>query len=292
MNNIKKIVNEEIHRLEKDLKTIDTFLESAPKGCLKWQNKNGKTYYYHQYPVSGEQTVRDEKDISKNNESNEKEKNRRWKRKYIKRKELALAKVLAQKHYYMIIRKTIEQNIKELRKLMKRYEKGKLETIYDELCMERKTLIAPLRMSVKEKVKQWKEEIYEKNIMYPENLRYKTEQGDMVRSKSEVIIANTLYQHRKDILYKYERPLKLVADGKIKTIYPDFTILNIHTGKMIYFEHAGRMDNPHYASEFVKKIHTYMANDLLPGRDLIITFETQENSLDFGIVKRLIEDLI
>ena len=29
--------------------------------------------------------------------------------------------------------------------------------------------------------------------MYPENLRYETEQGDMVRSKSEGIIANMYY---------------------------------------------------------------------------------------------------
>lgn len=81
-------------------------------------------------------------------------------------------------------------------------------------------------------------------MMHPENLRYETEQGDLVRSKSEVIIANILYQHRKDILYKYERPLEVMSDGKERNIYPDFTILNIHTGKVTYWEHAGRMDVP------------------------------------------------
>ena len=41
----------------------------------------------------------------------------------------------------------------------------------------------PLQASAKEKVKQWETEVYEKNLMYPENLRFETEKGDMVRSK-------------------------------------------------------------------------------------------------------------
>ena len=89
--------------------------------------------------------------------------------------------------------------------------------------------------------------------MYPENLRYETERGDVVRSKSEVIIANILYQNREHILYKYERPLEIVENGRKKTIYPDFTIINKNTGKITYWEHAGRMDDPYYANDFVKK---------------------------------------
>lgn len=147
-------------------------------------------------------------------------------------------------------------------------------------------------MSVKEKIMQWENEAYEKNMMFPENLRYETEQGDFVRSKSEMIIANILYQNRNHVLYKYERPLEIIEKGRTKIIYPDFTILNINTGKMMYWEHAGLLDNSYYASEFVKKINNYIENGLLPGKDIIITFESQMNVLDIGVVKKLVKSLI
>ena len=149
-----------------------------------------------------------------------------------------------------------------------------------------------LKISVKEKVKQWQDEVYMKSLMYPENLRYETEQGDVVRSKSEVIIANILYQNRKDILYKYERPLEVMENGRQKTIYPDFTILNKHTGKVTYWEHAGLMDDSYYANEFVRKINTYIANELLLGRDVVVSFESLSNPLDIKVVKRLVKQII
>lgn len=272
MSNLIQSVQKEIIRLEKISKQIEVFLEKAPDGCLKWQNKNGKTYYYHQYM---------EKDVPQ-----------KWARKYIKKDHLSLAKALAQKQYYTAIRPVLEKNLKELKNFLKKYKREELEEIYDALSNERKILITPVEMGIKEKLKRWNEEVYEKNTMYPENLRYETEQGDFVRSKSEVIIANILYQHRKDILYKYERPLNVMFLGKIKTIYPDFTILNVHTGKVTYWEHAGRMDDSYYANDFVRKINTYIANDLLPGREVVLTFEAQGNSLDIGIVKRLVRSIL
>lgn len=126
--------------------------------------------------------------------------------------------------------------------------------------------------------------------MYPEFLKYETEQGEIVRSKSELIIANLLYQNKNHLLYKYERPLKIKVNEKTKIIYPDFSIFSIHTGKIKYWEHAGKMDNPNYADEFVKKINTYCANGLLPGRDLVLTFETADTSLDIKTVKRIVNE--
>ena len=79
----------------------------------------------------------------------------------------------------------------------------------------------------------------------------------------------------------------------MKIIYPDFSILNMRTGKIKYWEHAGRMDNPGYSDEFVKKINIYSSNGLLPGRDVVLTFETVEHPLDIKNVKRIVyEELI
>ena len=269
MHNFIELAKEEVPQLENALKKIDAFLNHAPEGCLKWQNKKGKTYYYHQYM-----------------------KDNKWVRRYIKKNELSLAKKLAQKHYYLSIRPILEKMLDETKRFTKKCSSNELEEIYDNLSVERKSLVTPIQISVKEKVKQWQAEAYEKNLMYPENLRYETEQGDMVRSKSEVIIANILYRNRKDILYKYEKPLEVMENGRQKTIYPDFTILNKHTGKVTYWEHAGRMDDSHYANEFVKKMNTYIDNDLLLGTDVVVSFESLSNPLDIKVVKRLVKQII
>ena len=269
MYNFIKLAKEEVPQLENAIRKIDRFLNHAPEGCLKWQNRNGKTYYYHQFM-----------------------KNNKWVRRYIKKSEIALAKKLAQKHYYLEIKPILEKNLNEIKRFSKKCPLDEMESIYDNLSVERKKLVTPIQLSVKEKVKQWQAEVYEKNQMYPENLRYETEQGDIVRSKSEVIIANILYQNRKDILYKYERPLEIVENGRQKTIYPDFTILNKHTGEITYWEHAGRMDDPNYANEFVRKMNTYIANDLLPGREIVVSYESLGNPLDIKVVKRLVKQII
>ncbi len=266
------VAKKEIARLEKLLKEIEGFLIDAPKGTLKCDNKAGRTYYYHQYQdvVNGVLKHR---------------------RKYIKKDSL-LVSLLAQKQYYQSLKIVLEKNLFEIKQFVMKYQQDEVNNVYNNLSGERKKLIIPLQVDANEKLKKWREETYEKCSMYPENLRYETEQGDLVRSKSEVIISNILYGHKKDILYKYERPLTLTLDRNTKTIYPDFTIINIHTGRIVYWEHAGRMDDSHYVSEFVKKINGYIANGFEIGTDVVLTFETQGNSLDISVVKKIVEGLI
>ena len=52
------------------------------------------------------------------------------------------------------------------------------------------------------------------------------------------------------------------------------------------------MDEPYYANEFVKKINTYIENDLLPGRDVIVTYETLAMPLNIKTVKRWLKDIV
>ena len=288
MTNILKVAKEEISKLDGFIKKIDTFLVNAPKGGLKWQTKNGKTYYYHHYMIE------DDKEANKNKvcdgrQRSSNESDKQYKRQYIKKSDAPLANALAQKHYYTTIRPIIEKKIQELNRFRKKYQKKELEEVYETLSIERKSLVVPLQVSVDEQVKRWREETYEPNNLYSENLRYETEQGELVRSKSEVIIANILYKHRQELLYKYERPLTLIVDGKEKIVYPDFTIMNVNTGKIIYWEHAGRMDDVHYVGDFVKKMNAYVANNLYIGKDVVLTFETQGNPLDIGIVRQLVK---
>ncbi len=86
----------------------------------------------------------------------------------------------------------------------------------------------------------------------------RTSRGDLVRSKSEVIIANQL--HAKGIHYLYEHPLTINE----VTYYPDFTVEDAESGVMYFWEHCGMLDDRTYRVRWEKKLHWYRQNDILP----------------------------
>ena len=114
-----------------------------------------------------------------------------------------------------------------------------------------------------------------------------TAKGERVRSKSEKILAD--YFYHAGITYKYECPLILKGFG---TVYPDFTFLSPGTGEEIYWEHDGRMDDPEYARNAIRKIETYEKNGIFPGKNLILTFETSRDVLDMNIVQKLVREYL
>lgn len=246
-------------------------MEKTPEGRLKPQRKRAKTYYCQEY-------------VSKDDGT--------YVKKYISQKDVDFVKALAQKGYYMKVKPLLEKNLRALELFVQRYDETAVTSIFDTLTEERKALVEPIGLSVQEQLKRWSNEVYEPYLKYQENMKYETEQGEMVRSKSEVIIANILYHYRNQILYKYERPLELLNHGEEEIVHPDFTIINIQTGKITYWEHAGRMDEPRYAVDFVKKMNLYMDNQIIPGKNLIVTYETYHTTLNVSSVKKMIEQLL
>jgi hypothetical protein len=118
-----------------------------------------------------------------------------------------------------------------------------------------------------------------------------TKQGEEVRSKSELIIANML--HDAGIPYHYELVLAFsVEPGFIDVAFPDFTVMNIRTGKIMYWEHFGMLDTQKYFSDYVKKMENYSAYGYLPGRDVILSFETSESGLKTKTVAALINQFL
>lgn len=93
---------------------------------------------------------------------------------------------------------------------------------------------------------------------------YSTTKGDKVRSKSEVIIANLLYEN--DIEYEYEKKLYYATN---KYIRPDFTI-KLDNGKEIYWEHLGMIGTESYDKIWLKKLDLY--NKYYP-QSLEVTYE-------------------
>ena len=75
-------------------------------------------------------------------------------------------------------------------------------------------------------------------------------------------------------------------------VYPDFTFLSKKTGKEIYWEHDGMMDDTIYVQNAIKKIEAYEKNDIFPGERLILTFETSQSVLRNDIIVTMVEKYI
>lgn len=133
-------------------------------------------------------------------------------------------------------------------------------------------------------IKDWIAAPFEQNPKYPENKIHKTSSGNMVRSKSEVLIDMVLYTHK--IPFRYECELHF-GDYKI---YPDFTIMHPKTGKIYYWEHYGKMDDPKYNRNVGDRIQTYVNKGIIPSIDLITTFETSLHPLSIDEVEKIVKE--
>ena len=121
---------------------------------------------------------------------------------------------------------------------------------------------------------QWASKDYHTNPYLPEQKQLRVTENLSVRSKSEVQIALTLMQN--GIPFRYECELSL--QGTI--IYPDFTIMHPTTGKIIYWEHFGMMDDELYKKRTAEKLQKYISAGFIPDINFIATYETEKHPLD------------
>jgi len=91
----------------------------------------------------------------------------------------------------------------------------------------------------------------------PGELIHKTLSGHLVRSKSEVIVADAL--HYRGIDFHYEKPF-IGKNGRSFKL-PDFTI-KLRSGSVIIWEHLGMLDQESYKHAWDKKMLWYLLNGL------------------------------
>ena len=108
-----------------------------------------------------------------------------------------------------------------------------------------------------------------------ENLRHTAIDGTVVRSKSEVIIANMLFLN--NIPYVYECPY--FFDGDILKF--DITALStIDYETEVVVEHQGMMDLPAYQDKYMHSLMTCLGYGLTPNIDIFFTFDDLNGNFD------------
>ncbi|HAV90400.1 MAG TPA: hypothetical protein DCW44_03900 [Eubacterium sp.] len=199
--------------------------------------------------------------------------------KYLKKSELDIARKLAQRDYEKQVMKAIVQELKCISKYVNGFPDKSYEDIYNGLSMGRKAVVTPIVLTDEQYAKAWQEEKFVGKKIQVGTVGFETQKGEIVRSKSEVIIADALYYA--NIPYHYEKPIK-VGD---RVIYPDFTVLNVKTRKEYYWEHLGMLDEEEYLNNTILKLELYEQNNIREGENLIISRETRFHPLNTSNVK-------
>lgn len=208
---------------------------------------------------------------------------------YLSQTEKKTIEKYVQKSYDEKILKAVSKEIVNLEVFLSKSKEpvNQIQQIYSSNPEQVKQYINPIDCSNEDFIEQWVNIPYERKRMMNEVPQYCTEKGELVRSKSELNIANALYRNR--IPYKYECPLKL-KDGSV--IYPDFTVLDALRRKVLYWEHRGMMDDREYAKHAVMRIRDYEKNNIRLGSNLIITEETSTCALGTKEIEKVIKNYI
>jgi hypothetical protein len=132
------------------------------------------------------------------------------------------------------------------------------------------------------------------SVFLEEGLIHRAESGDLVRSKSELVIADKL--HSRGVEFAYEQRLTL-PDGRSR--YPDFTVADHASGITYYWEHLGMLGDPNYRAGWERKRAEYVAAGILPWEKgggpagtLIETRDDESGGLDSLKVARIIDEVI
>ena len=227
-------------------------LKNAPTGELRVIRHHTNYQYYHSLPGQ---------------------------RNYISKKNPKLAIKLAQKEYdQTVLAKalTFQEQVDALWHTLE----VDFDDIINQFPEEKKKLIKPYFSSDDEFIKKWESMSYDGKLIDESIPELFSNNGEQVRSKSEKIIADKLAEM--GIPYRYEAPLFL---GTMGIVYPDFTLLKVCTREEIYWEHLGMMDDPNYVHKALNKINTYIRNGYIPGKNLLLTFESKAIPLNMRNVE-------
>lgn len=247
-------------------------LSNVPKGKLRIIKNHGTEQYYH---------------ITEKGNRNGK---------YIPKENIQLVKSLLQQEYNKKLIAELATQIESMENFCSSYNPQKLQSLYEHIPQNRRKMIQSAHLTMEEYVKDWQSVTYN-SLPFDDALpEHYVSNGQRVRSKSEILIAEALI--RENIPFRYEYPVKVKLNtaaanveglGNTIHVHPDFYCLNIRTGKEYIWEHFGMMDDADYASKAIAKLNNYALNGWHHGQNLIATFETHQMTLNSKVVSSFID---
>lgn len=250
------LIKKEYQKLLNQLQDIETRLRCSPEGNLVISHEAAYSKWYHR--LASEKY-------------------------YIPKANRQLAEKLAAKKYLSLLREELLLEKKALEAYLRLHP---AEPTYDKIqrtaSPEFLKLLAPHFKPLSSELSEWASAAFDTNLGNPEHLIHKTSSGIYVRSKSEALIATLLSAQQ--IPFRYECALRL---GQT-ILYPDFTIRHPQTGSFYYWEHFGMMEHDGYCRNIGSKLQLYCTHDIIPGVNLLLSFESMKHPLDTSMVQDMI----
>lgn len=214
-------------------------------------------------------------------------------RKYIKKTETDELRRIAFGRYSKQKAHILEKNIKAIESFLKEYRSFDRDALISSLPNAYQKAIGLVSLS-----SPAPELIQSENPKHREQLTVEVSNGLMVRSKSEMGIAECLLYYGQR--FQYEKALVLSklhfnTDGTAYmenvTVYPDFTIF-LPDGSVIYWEHCGLFDQEPYHTNNHDKFDLYYENNIYPPKNLIISMDGPDKPFSNIEIRRIIQGLI
>lgn len=249
--------------LEKRIAFLEDKLKSLPQDKLSYVVKgNTIQYYFH--------TTKNKKP------------------KYLRKKDTDRINSLANAYY---IRKTLpklKQNLRATERFIASHSGMEERDVFYSMPRDMQYRNNNLFICKELYINTWLNRSFTRNPYKPEGLIHDTIRGEKVRSKSEAMIANALYNH--NLPYLIEYPLKLKHSNRI--IYPDFIILNPISLKEVYWEHFGMMGDLEYADEACRRIAILDNEGYKLSQNLFCTFESSSAPLSSTLIESYIQQIL
>ncbi|MBQ7248172.1 MAG: hypothetical protein IJS22_08815 [Lachnospiraceae bacterium] len=255
---LKECARSRLEYLESVSPKLKRCLETAPEGTLRVTSSRGRDAFY----------------LFSCNSPNGK---------YITKDQMDLAGRIAQREYVEKLVASSEEEKRAIARYLNRHCPS-IEEVFISLPPGRQRIVKPVERTDADFIRDWLSESHTDPDFYPGKRIFQTNRGELVRSKSEVLIADAL--DRAGIPYVYEKTRYLKGFG---ITHSDFSILNIRKRQEIVWEHNGMMGDPDYAESTVKKNAAYIKNGYVLGDNLIYTFESANVPLDPWIINKTIE---
>ena len=189
-NSMEETLQQLLQDREQQLMQINRELQHLPGGSLHIRKRNGRIFVC-EYSNGREKSITREKDR-------------------IYR--------LTRKAYLESQAKKLKEECNWLKRSIAKFRKNSFREL-DEEFLRKFNFLDLRRVCWDQKKYEWMTASYRKNSLYPENLKYATNWGIKMRSKSERTIGNKLEEY--GVAYRYES----LVDLDLATVSPDFQIL-------------------------------------------------------------------
>ncbi len=141
----------------------------------------------------------------------------------------------------------------------------------------------------------WATMPYCENTAFASQKTVFAEKGLRARSKSEAEYIR--FYESKGILFHYDELFSYLdrseydPNGTVRFISPDFVLLR-PDGTFLFHEHFGRPDDMEYMQKNLEKLYAYIKLGIMPGIDLMITFERPGGGVDLQLAEAMLDSML